>query len=218
MSKLQEEAWIRFTAVEEDVQLCPTLVGRAIIDVYPVTEIVNGRRQQKKAYRDYVNMFNRCYGDRTVYPSYEDATVCEEWHTFSVFKKWHDGRFIEDHALDKDLLVVGNREYGPHACCFIPNDINALVKPVPERDIMPGVNRNKATGLFVATVNGDCVGRYVTYEQARASYLQAKAKHIESKLPLTVERANEALRVIIDDCLSEAEEIEAKHSLFGRLL
>lgn len=218
MSKIQDEAWVRFITVEEEVTLCPTLLGRAVVDVYPVTEIIDGVQRQKKAYRDYVNMFNRCYGDRTYYPSYEDASVCEEWHLFSNYKKWHDGRYIPDSAIDKDLLVRGNKEYHPDKCCFIPNDINALVKPVPERDIMPGVWFSNRDKVWIAVVNGETVASYPTYEQARASYLQAKAKHIKSKLPLKVERANEALRLIIDECLAEAEEIESKHSLFGGVL
>lgn len=84
-----------------------------------------------KAYTTWRNMLSRCYSDDNPRNrSYNDCTVCEEWHNFQNFALW----FYQNHPdngkkyhLDKDKIVKGNRMYSPENCCFISPSENAII-------------------------------------------------------------------------------------------
>jgi len=83
----------------------------------------------KKAYRDWSNMLQRCYGNSD-FPSkqaYKCCSVCREWHSFLKFREWFDDNYIEGYQLDKDILVKGNKVYSPETCCYVPPFINTLL-------------------------------------------------------------------------------------------
>lgn len=79
-------------------------------------------RRNSAALKIWYGMFTRCYNPNyhAVEPTYKDACVCEEWWTASNFKKWFDENYVEGYQLDKDILVKGNKVYGPNTCCFVP--------------------------------------------------------------------------------------------------
>ena len=54
------------------------------------------------------------------------ATVVKEWLSLSNFKVWMEGQIWEGNQLDKDLLIDGNKEYGPDSCVFIPRYVNVI--------------------------------------------------------------------------------------------
>jgi len=59
-----------------------------------------------------------CPKAQTRFPTYAGSSVCGEWHTLSNFKLWFDETFplgAEGRIdLDKDIVVPGNKVYGPH--------------------------------------------------------------------------------------------------------
>lgn len=60
---------------------------------------------------------------------YIGCSVCDEWHTYSVFKAWYISHpHWDTWELDKDLLLPGNKVYGPDYCCLIPRQINAFIR------------------------------------------------------------------------------------------
>lgn len=67
-------------------------------------------------------------------PTYEDATVCDEWLNFQNFAEWCNKQKLfndkddkgKSYQLDKDILVKGNKLYSPETCCFVPREINNL--------------------------------------------------------------------------------------------
>jgi len=79
-------------------------------------------------YGRWENMLRRCYSSRyhKTKPSYIGCSVCPEWLYFSKFCLWMQSQKWEGMALDKDLLVKGNKVYGPDTCCFIPGAINSI--------------------------------------------------------------------------------------------
>ena len=79
-------------------------------------------------YSKWQGMLTRCYSPKHQkrYPSYIGCSVCPEWLYFSKFRLWMSTQKWEGMELDKDLLVKGNRVYGPDTCCFIPQAINSL--------------------------------------------------------------------------------------------
>lgn len=86
----------------------------------------NGK--QSKAYKAWQRMVGRCYDPKvhTRQPTYIGCSVVDEWKTFSNFKKFYDTHYRDGYQLDKDLLVDGNKVYGPEACIFVPQPINLL--------------------------------------------------------------------------------------------
>ena len=83
-------------------------------------------------YRYWFNMIQRCYSEKELNrnKTYENVTVCEEWHNFQNFAKWFDDNYYEVDGermnLDKDILIKGNKIYSPETCVFVPQRINVI--------------------------------------------------------------------------------------------
>lgn len=80
-------------------------------------------------YKTWVAMIYRCYSEKhhKVKPTYAKCTVSSEWHLFSNFRKWMISQDWKGKELDKDILVIGNKTYGPDKCLFVTKYINTLL-------------------------------------------------------------------------------------------
>ena len=92
-------------------------------------------KKELKEYRAWKHMLRRCFDEKYKIkrPTYEDVYCCDEWLYYYVFYEWlhkqenFDSWLINDGwALDKDVLVKGNKLYSPDTCCLIPTNINSL--------------------------------------------------------------------------------------------
>lgn len=84
----------------------------------------------KSAYRNWVQMIERCYAEYGKFINYHDKFVCDEWHNFQNFAAWAEvqiGFGLKGWQLDKDILISNNKVYGPDACCYVPARINSLI-------------------------------------------------------------------------------------------
>lgn len=81
------------------------------------------------AYSHWHNMIHRCYDSslKEKQLCYKECVLDKNWLLFSNFKKWFDEHSVDDWALDKDILVKGNKVYSPNTCCFVPQEINSLL-------------------------------------------------------------------------------------------
>lgn len=86
-----------------------------------------------KTYNIWKGIIERCYDYEhkdTKYPTYENCTVCDEWLCFQNFAKWYENNYYEipgqRMAIDKDILVKGNKVYSPDTCIIVPQFINSL--------------------------------------------------------------------------------------------
>lgn len=61
-------------------------------------------------------------------PKYRDCRIDERWADCQVFFKWLRENAVEGWVLDKDILVEGNRVYGPDTCVFVPEPLNLAFK------------------------------------------------------------------------------------------
>lgn len=137
------------------------------------------------AHSTWSQMLLRCYSDvmRDKFPTYSDVTVCEKWHKFSNFKSWFDENYVEGYALDKDIILKGNRLYSPETCCFVPREINTIfTKNNSNRGDLPiGVKRNhkKFSASFGKRGKESFIGTYATAQEAFLAYKKAKESHIK---------------------------------------
>ena len=93
-------------------------------------------------YRTWGNMLKRCYNKcyHETHISYIGCSVCKEWLLFSNFRKWMIKQDWKDKQLDKDILVIGNKIYGPETCCFVYSHINKIISgKSPNNEFMQGV-------------------------------------------------------------------------------
>ena len=151
------------------------------------------KTSKEKKWQLWNNMFTRCYNPNyhISRPDYGECTICKEWlDNRKSFYEWVDAHYYviegETIELDKDILVPGNKEYSPDACCFVPKEINDLfvnVETKNRKGLPTGVTKTKA-GTYQATVhiNGKStnLGRYDTPEEAFEQYLLHKKAHVMS--------------------------------------
>lgn len=147
-----------------------------------------GKKVHCPYYSVWVNMLRRCYSSECLerQPTYKGCSVVKEWHTFSTFKDWMQLQDWKGKALDKDLLMFGNKKYGPSTCVFLTNELNGLLLlrgnargPYPL-----GVSKNpgKRVKSFVAQLRTGAkqivLGYFHTPEEAFEVYKKAKLKYI----------------------------------------
>ena len=155
--------------------------------VIGVNTAPNGKRTKIKCpfYMKWRSMLSRCYNEPTLarHPTYIGCVVCEEWHRFSNFRLWMETQDWQDKHLDKDLLVRGNKVYGPDTCCFISRDINSfLTDGAASRGKYPiGVTLGKsgkysAMGRVEGYKHSKSLGSYLTAQEAHQAWLDNKLK------------------------------------------
>lgn len=95
-----------------------------------------------------IRTFSKSLKDK--YPSHIGTTICDDWKYFSNFKSWIDcqpNRRWENLHMDKDLLVIGNKQYSPSTVVFIDQSINNFI-----------VNKRKEGGTYMLGVTDHYYG------------------------------------------------------------
>lgn len=178
--------------------------------------VVNGK--QTKVYKTWTGMLERCYSPRyqKLHPTYIGCSVCAEWLQYHTFKQWFDVNYVEGWDIDKDLLVDGNKEYGPDTCIFVPHQINSLFTDCGRArgDYLLGVSLKKRAGELVAHVRVDGkkqhLGYFTNANEAHKAYLIAKKENVlrtaekwKEKIPTKlydalIRKANELINIDIE--------------------
>jgi len=161
--------------------------GVGVNDSDYVTEKYDNSGPKKKLifrcpfYQAWRNMLMRCYSDKYQkrQPTYVDCSVCDEWLTFSNFKRWMERQDWQGKHLDKDLLIAGNKIYGPDRCCFISKRLNNFIAYLKKRrgNLPQGVTICVQTKKFqVRCGSGNHLGRYANIDDASEAW---RVKKIE---------------------------------------
>lgn len=149
---------------------------------------ISGNRT--KVYSLWASMLSRCQPDGAVQKRTNVYTGCEvhpEFIRFQDFAEWchnQNGFHFDGWELDKDILIPGNRIYGPDTCCFVPKHLNQLFthKQANQGMYPTGVSYDKSRALFQAKIKIDGVtkslGRFETPERAESAYKTAKYSEI----------------------------------------
>jgi hypothetical protein len=161
--------------------------GVGIVDVdYQVQPRINGKKIVCKYYSTWAGMIERCYSDASMRkrPTYIGCSVVKGWHSFKGFREWMINQSWEGKELDKDIIVPGNKIYGPETCVFVSHAINSLLNDHGvSRGVFPqGVSYYKVNRKYIARFNrfGNEIylGSFRTPEEASAVYREAKRLHI----------------------------------------
>lgn len=143
-----------------------------------------------KKYNTWQGILERCYDEKSYvnHPTYEVCSVAEEWHNFQNFGDWFEENFkpeiMDSWQLDKDILIKGNKVYSPETCCFVPAEINSIVKSDSARGDCP-IGISKSRSKYRATIKTGFknkqkyLGTFNTISEAFKEYKTAKEKYIK---------------------------------------
>ena len=161
-----------------------------INDVDYITNItIDGKRLICKIYamwRHLINKSSKEYQEK--HPTYKGCTIHKDWVRLSSFRSWVIKQDWKGKDLDKDLKVLGNKEYSPDTCLFIDQNINKLMTDkISLRGICKiGVCFHKSTGKYQSNCNdgnGNIIylGLFKTEEEAHQEWRKYK-KSVAFKL------------------------------------
>lgn len=178
---------------------------------YCVRPRLEGKRAFCPFYRAWSNMLKRCYCEKAQdkQPAYKGCSVSDEWHSFISFKDWMAGQDWKGKALDKDIIVTGNKLYSAETCCFVDQEVNNLlaVNELQRGEYPIGVSKHRASNRFRSRIKAHgvevFVGVFDTVLQASVAYTEAKADHIDmiasdqldDRVRLALKHRAQALRV-----------------------
>lgn len=123
-------------------------------------------------------------------PQYRGCSVDSRWHNYQKFCEWSSNEvFREGYVLDKDLLVHGNKVYGPDTCIYLPNELNCIISERHHRGDLPvGVSRlndRYKSKVFVASCQRDGrpynLGHFKTAEEAFNTYKKIKEEYVKER-------------------------------------
>lgn len=149
----------------------------------------SGKKLTCPYYSTWAGMLERVYSEKfhDRYPSYRGCSLDPSWKLFSVFREWMAKQDWEGKALDKDLLVPGNRQYGPDKCIFVSRDINSLtaIRGNGRGSLPLGVTKT-GSGKYTYYLakcsfygKQKTLGSFKTPEEAAECYRAAKLQHIK---------------------------------------
>ena len=168
-------------------------------------------------YNTWMCMLNRCYGAAHLKENsaYKDCSVSDNFKYYPYFKEWCENQIgfnvLDDKgktfALDKDILVKGNKVYSEYTCCFVPPEINSLItRYTKNSSTCKGVHYNTKLGKFSAHLLGKYIGLFATeieafyaYKEAKETYIKEVANKWKDKIDPRVYEALMAWAISIDD-------------------
>lgn len=134
------------------------------------------------AYSKWMSIWRRIGQiDKPDFATYVDCKMDVRWESLQDFSEfYHSCPYRQDGwELDKDLIVPGNRIYGPDTAAYVPVEINAFIKTRKRKAHLPmGVNVNRAFFSAAIRIDGKetYLGNFVTPEEAYVAYKEAKEK------------------------------------------
>ena len=152
-------------------------------------EGIYSHKTHKKIYDHWHDMLRRCYSEKykIKHSTYLECYVNEEWHNFQNFAQWYEDNYYqvenEEMQLDKDILIKGNKEYGPETCVFVPKSINSLfTKTDAKRGNLPiGISIKKNKYIVQIKKYGKVyhLGSFKEIDKAFECYKQEKEQYIK---------------------------------------
>lgn len=183
-----------------------------------------------KACQLWENIKNRCEYlpkmDEERFGKYSGADACDDWKNFQNFAQWFEdvqslGYYEKGWQLDKDLLVKGNKIYGPEFCVFLPEEVNkALNTKSRSRGELPiGMSYATRGGTDKSHINVQFICKYpefaaraylpssedniklgfILYKAAREKYIHFLAEKYRDQVDPRAYEALKTYEVLFDD-------------------
>lgn len=151
-------------------------------------------------YATWNRMIARCYSKLylTKNPTYLGCSVHPDWLVFSIFKEWMMAQDWQNNALDKDLLIPGNKVYSKDTCIFVPTEINAILRKQNKGKHLLGVSWVKEKNKFKAECSINDATTFLGYFH---SELDAHNCYINFKKELLLNIAATQTNLKIRECL-----------------
>ena len=164
-----------------------------------------------RIWRQWTGIIRRCDNNDPKWlkqhMSYSGCTLDPRWIKLSAFKEWvEQWDDYENKEVDKDILIPGNKVYGPDTCLMVRQVVNAWFKPHATKGDLPrGVSWNgswkngKSQKPYhtqispIKTGKRKSLGYYLTVKEASAVFQSARKEQIkiliESETDLKVKNA-----------------------------
>lgn len=152
--------------------------------------IYGGRKKQVwicPIYAEWKSMVDRCYSvkSHSGNPTYIGCTVDSGWHSFSSFREWMVAQPWRGNQIDKDILVQGNKVYGPDNCVFVSRNLNAFMndRGAARGEWPIGVSWHKDSGKLASscrnpfTRKGEYLGLFTCPDAAHEAWRSRKHQH-----------------------------------------
>ena len=123
------------------------------------------------------------------FPHYFGVSCCKKWESYDEYVTWarsQIGFLSRDtngrvYALDKDILIEGNKVYCPEHCVFVPQGLNNFItlgNKIRGKYLL-GVSKYNGSDRFMAQVNDGqkknlFLGSFNSELEAHEAYLNAK--------------------------------------------
>jgi len=155
---------------------------------YTITQSKNGTRVCCPYYVRWHGILRRCYSKKfhNHSPCYSGCQISNEWKKFSTFKEWMEQEDWVNKELDKDLLIPGNKTYGPERCIFVPHNINSfLTYGTSKINKFPlGCHYRKKSNYFISRIEIDnnkiILGSFSNPMEAHRAWQKEKIKCINN--------------------------------------
>lgn len=151
---------------------------------YTVKPLIDGKRVICPFYKTWHNVLKRVSDEvrKESDSSYIGTTICDDWKYFSKFKAWMETQHWRGLQLDKDLVLRGNKEYGPENCVFVPSFVNTALHAKQEGLYPLGVAmwNDQRKKCFVSQCSSKLkrsskyLGYFSTVDEAHRAWQKAK--------------------------------------------
>lgn len=158
------------------------IYGHGINDLYQISK----KGVHDQAYKIWLRILERCFSEKyhKKKKTYSECTLHSDWLLYSNFKRWFEdpvNGYKEGYHIDKDVLLKGNKMYGPDTCCFLPNEINVLFQEYNiSREYPRGVSVHKNCITVRISRYGKTkeFGGFKSIEEASEFYKKLKRDYI----------------------------------------
>ena len=130
-----------FNHLRRNMKAKKLIYGVGINDAtYQVSDRSSGKEVRCPFYILWKNVLARCYSPayQKNNTTYIGCSVDHRWYSFMAFRAWVETKDWKDKQLDKDILVLGNKVYGPDTCMFVDRKTNAACRSVTSYVIYKG--------------------------------------------------------------------------------
>lgn len=119
-------------------------------------------------------------------PTYSECVIHPDFLDFQKFAAWCQkqiGFGVKGYALDKDIVIHGNKVYGPDTCVFVPQALNNLIlSKRSDASIHPGVTSTKYGRYKVTATRGgkhSYIATFDNVDDAIKCYISLKTSEIK---------------------------------------